>query len=57
MLFSKIRDRHNKFKLIEHFKWEMQTMLTRMHQNLGQSMHFNFWNPQGHYNLNLSMPE
>ena len=32
-------------------------MLTRIHNNMGQAMNFNFWNPQGHYNLNLSIPE
>ena len=56
-VFPKIRDNHNKYKLIEHFKWEMQTMLTRIKSNLGQAMNFNFWNPQGHYVLNLKVPE
>ena len=53
----KIRDRHNRFKLIGHFKWEMQTMLTRIHNNMEQAMNFNFFNPQGHYELNLAVPE
>ena len=32
-------------------------MLTRIHNTLGQAMNFNFYNPQGHYKLNLSIPE
>ena len=32
-------------------------MLTSLHNNIGQALNFNFWNPQGHYNLNLSVPE
>ena len=57
LIFPKIIDKHNKFKLIQHFGWEFQTMLTRIHNNMEQAMNFNFWNPQGHYCLNLSVPE
>lgn len=57
LILPKIRDRHNRFKVIEHFNWEMQTLMTRIQANMGQAMNFNFWNPQGHYNLNLSVPE
>jgi len=56
-MLPKIRDRHNRYKLIEHFKWEMQTMLSRVHSYMGQAMNFNFWNPTGHYILNMAVPE
>lgn len=56
-MIPKIRDRHNRFLLIEHFKKEMMSMLTRIHLTMGQSMNFNFWNPVGHYSLNLAVPE
>ena len=32
-------------------------MLTRIHNNMEQAMNFNFFNPQGHYELNLAVPE
>ena len=56
-MLPKITDRHNRFKLIKHFNFEMQTMLTRISNNMGQAMNFNFWNPTGSYCLNLSVPE
>ncbi len=57
LMLPLIRDSHNRFKLIEHFKWEMQSLLTRIYSNLGQAFTFNFWNPTGHYRLNLSVPQ
>ena len=57
ILLPKIRDRHNRYKLIEHFRREMMSMLTRVHMSMGQSMNFNFWNPVGHYSLNLAVPQ
>ena len=57
MVLPMIKDQHNRFKIIEHFKSDAQSLLTRMHANLGQAMFFNFWNPSGHYDLNLTVPE
>ena len=31
-------------------------MLTRIQNNIGQALLFNFWNPTGIYDLNLSVP-
>ena len=57
MLMPRILDRHGRFMIMSHFKSELQTMLTSMHNTMGQAMNFNFYNPQGHYKLNLSVPE
>lgn len=57
MILPKIKDQHNRFKVIEHFKGNAQTILSGMYKTLGQAMFFNFWNPSGHYDLNLSVPQ
>lgn len=56
MMLPRIKDQHNRFKVIEHFKHSMQSMLTRLYANIGQALMFNFWNPTGIYDLNLSVP-
>ena len=56
MVLPKIIDQHNRFKILEHFKENLQTLLTRVYSSMGQAMFFNFFNPSGHYNLNLSVP-
>ena len=32
-------------------------MLTRIYNNIGQALTFNFWNPTGRYKLNLSIAQ
>ena len=32
-------------------------MLSRIYKKMGPAMNFNFWNPTGHYNLNLGIQE
>ena len=32
-------------------------MLSHLYTKLGQALNFNFWNPAGHYSLNLGVPE
>mmetsp|Transcript_24955 Transcript_24955/g.33429 ORF Transcript_24955/g.33429 Transcript_24955/m.33429 type:complete len:118 (-) Transcript_24955:715-1068(-) len=57
MILLKVKDQHNRFKIIEHFQHNMQSMLTRIFNNVGQALFFNFFNPTGVYDLNLSIPE
>ena len=57
MIMPKVKDQHTKFKVLYHFANNMQSMLTRMMHSMGQALFFNFWNPTGVYDLNLSMPE
>ena len=56
-MMPKIFDRHNRFRLIEAHKDIACIMLSKLYKKLGHAMNFNFWNPSGHYNLNLGVPE
>ena len=56
-VMPKIQDRHNRFQLVSAHKDIGCIMLSKLHKRLGQAMNFNFWNPSGHYNLNLGVPE
>ena len=56
-VMTKLQDRHNRFMFIEAYKDMGCMMLSRIHKKLGQAMNFNFWNPSGHYHLNIGVPE
>ena len=57
MLLARIKDWHNRFILVEHFKGSSARILTTIKKQMGQAFTFNFFNPNGHYRLNLSEPE
>ena len=53
MLMARVKDWHNRFILVEHFKSSAARILTTIKKQMGQAFTFNFFNPNGHYRLNL----
>ena len=56
-LMGRVKDRHNRFLLVDHFRESQGRVLTSIKSQLGQALSFNFFNPSGHYRLNLAVPE
>jgi hypothetical protein len=54
VLMNRIVDRHNRFALVSHFPKQQKSLLTKISQRMGGSYFFNYWNPNGHYELNLA---
>ena len=55
ILMNRIVDRHNRFALISHFpKNQQRTLLSKISQRMGNAFYFPYWNPNGHYELNLA---
>ena len=57
MLLARVKDWHNRFLLVEHFKGSAARILSTIKTQMGQAFTFNFFNPNGHYRLNLVEPE
>ena len=53
-LMNKIADRHNRFAMVSNFPKSQRTLLTKVAQKMGRAYNFNYWNPNGHYELNLA---
>ncbi len=51
-LLNRIVDRHARFYLLSHF--ENDQIFKNVCKQMGKSFFFSFWNPSGHYYLNLS---
>jgi hypothetical protein len=51
-LMNKIADRHNRFAMVSNFPKSQRTLLTKVAQKMGRAYNFNYWNPNGHYELN-----
>ncbi len=51
-LLNRIIDRHARFAIFSHF--EDKRIATNVCRKMGQSFFFSFWNPTGHYELNLA---
>jgi len=50
---NRIFDRHNRFYLVSHFQNIAKRLLSKIHSKMNDSYFFTFWNPTGHYSLNL----
>jgi hypothetical protein len=55
-LMNRVVDRHNRFAMISHLPKVQRTLLTKIYQKMGRAYSFNYWNPNGHYELNLANP-
>ena len=52
-LMNRVVDRHNRFALFSHFPHGQRTLLSKVFSRMGKAYNFNYWNPNGHYELNL----
>lgn len=55
-LMNRVLDRHNRFALVGHQSRAQRQLLTKISQKMGKGFLFNYWNPNGHYELNLANP-
>ena len=56
-LMNRIVDRHNRFSVVTHFPKGQRALLSKIAQKMGRPAYcFNYWNPNGHYELNLANP-
>ncbi len=39
---------------MSHFTSEFNSMLSKVHRFMGDAFNFTYWNPNGHYTLNLN---
>lgn len=54
-LMNRVADRHNRFALFSHFPKGQRNLLSRVSSKMGKNAFmFNYWNPNGHYELNLA---
>ena len=53
LLIPRIKDKHIRFALVRNFSSMSQSFLSDLKINLGPAFNFCFWNPTGHYKLNL----
>lgn len=53
-LLNRIYDRHNRFHLVSHFSNITRRLLSKISSKMGDAFFFSFWNPTGHYALNLA---
>ena len=53
-LLNRIYDRHNRFYLVSHFPNIAKRLLSKISAKMGDAFFFSFWNPTGHYTLNLA---
>ena len=53
-LMNRVVDRHNRFALVSHFPKAQRILLSKISQRMGNAYNFNYWNPNGHYELNLA---
>jgi hypothetical protein len=56
LVFSSVIDKHNRFALFQHFPDSATTNIRKCQRELGDAFNFTFWNPNGHYLLNLAHP-
>lgn len=56
IILPRIKDHHNRFILLQPFKEHFCTSLLHLEKRAGQAIAFNFWNPSGHYSLDLGIP-
>lgn len=56
LLMNRIIDRHNRFALVSHVPKVQRTLMSKIFQKMGNAFGFNYWNPNGHYELNLANP-
>lgn len=55
-LLNRVMDRHNRFYLLSHFNSIQPEIMTKVYKKMGKAYSFSFWNPTGHYLLNLGNP-
>lgn len=53
---NRVVDRHNRFGIITSFPKGQRFLLSKIAQKMGRAFMFNYWNPNGHYELNLAHP-
>mmetsp|Transcript_10761 Transcript_10761/g.8031 ORF Transcript_10761/g.8031 Transcript_10761/m.8031 type:complete len:214 (-) Transcript_10761:276-917(-) len=53
-LLNRIEDRHNRFSLFSHFPGSQERIVNKVALRMGDAFGFCFWNPTGHYSLNLA---
>lgn len=56
LLLYKLKDRHSRFILVSQFPERACSFYSSMMQTMGQMYDFSFYNPNGHYQLNLGKP-
>ena len=57
LILSVICDKHNRFALFQHYPESTTTNIRKCQRELGDAFNFTFWNPSGHYMLNLAHPQ
>ena len=53
-LVNRVADRHLKYQFVGHFAKNWKQVLTKVYSRMGMAYFFSYWNPNGHYILNLS---
>jgi len=51
---NRIVDRHNRFNLVHHFGYMQRLIFSQLFKRMGHAFYFSYWNPNGHYELNLA---
>jgi hypothetical protein len=54
LLINKLKDRHARFSLVKHFPGRALTFYSELREQMGDAYDFSFFNPSGHYRLNLA---
>ena len=56
-LMNRIVDRHNRFAVVTHYQKAQRTLISKIAFKMSRPAYcFNYWNPNGHYELNLANP-
>eukprot|EP00347_Sterkiella_histriomuscorum_P017989 403347211 len=53
-LMNRAVDRHNRFSIVNHFGYMQKQIFSQLYNKMGHAFYFSFWNPNGHYEINLA---
>lgn len=57
LIFTNVIDKHNRFALFQLFPEMASSYIKKCQRDLGDAYNFTFWNPTGHYVMNLANPQ
>jgi hypothetical protein len=57
VVFNAIADRHNRFAMFQLWPENAAANISKCTKELGDAFNFTFFNPTGHYVLNLNQPQ
>jgi len=54
LLMNKLKDRHSRYTLVKHFPGRTLAFFSLLREQMGDAYDFSFFNPSGHYCLNMA---